>query len=161
MDGVAVTAHEGLPEGITDVVAWGDHTYVRKYDEGKKAAQPYLHQHGPSCEGHECVELELGAVGTALRVSALEARCGELEAMQPREWTAETIKDAPEGYYRCKYFGRGVFEDNNRPLWDIDESIKHAETRKAKGLGAVVGLPIAYFGPVPQPSSNSRKEGEG
>ncbi len=146
-----MTAHEGLPEGLNATFMWNRFRHEHVLDD----------HDGEDCEDLGCTQFEVVPSGTRSRISALEARCGELEAMQPREWTAETIKDAPEGYYRCKYFGRGVFEDNNRPLWDIDESIKHAETRKAKGLGAVVGLPIAYFGPIPQPSSNSRKEGEG
>ncbi len=165
-----MTAHEGLPEAWRDFpnklqavrgldntpgdcpsAVWGavagvgdGYQYFRVWsdveglDHGKFASEVVTRYN------------EAPALRSAL--SALEARCGELEAMQPREWTAETIKDAPEGEYDVEYF---VPEDDDAywrkamsELFFVKKDFERGDIRRA-------------FGPIPQPPSNSRKEGEG
>ncbi len=108
----------------------------------------------------QCVEVENNPLGTRSALSALEARCGELEAMQPREWTAETIKGAPEGLY----FGKSADKwrtDRSFSKMIIDGFLAAANAQRGRGEEGPRFPYTHYFGPIPQPSSNSRKEGEG
>ncbi len=62
--------------------------------------------------------------------------CDALLAQAPKEWTAEEIKDAPEGEYRVKNFAGW-----NRGLQTKEECLWNSRGYKED----------KYFGPIPPP----------
>ncbi len=71
----------------------------------------------------------------------------------PKVWSPAEILTAPQGRYRSKYPSMGWPNNGDRPLWDILNAITNAETRAKDGKPPVVGMPIAYYGPLSQPES--------
>ncbi len=74
-------------------------------------------------------------------------------AVQPREWTAETIAGAPEGEYRIGELVNGNWS------WD-----RWREKMKSSCLILLKGIPgseayLNFFGPIPQPPINGDHDG--
>lgn len=86
----------------------------------------------------------------AIQRDSLLREVEELKAAIPRVWTAETIKDAPEGEYRCKYSGKWSV-NGTRPKYDIIHQMEADKIRKLHGASQVTRQDDEFFGPRPQP----------
>ncbi len=85
-------------------------------------------------------------------------------AVQPREWTAETIAGAPEGGYHLAFAN----DDSKGDHWDLhfdncDDDIPNAFVRYSKTEAIQTmkdyGSITRFFGPIPQPPIHGDHDG--
>ena len=88
-------------------------------------------------------------------VRPLLSKIAELEAQQPRVWTAETIGDAPEGEYRCNYDDKWSV-NGTRPKHDIIHQMEADKVRISHGAKPVMKWNYLFFGPIPQPTTEAQ-----
>ena len=111
-------AIQGLPRGAPETIRF----YTRnKWLESMSAAP---------LAGEDFIVLEITTIGTRARLVALEAA-------QPRVWDAETIGDAPDGWYR-RNSGDGIWTEN-------------VHEKKGCVMDANIRPLWKFFGPQPQP----------
>lgn len=82
---------------------------------------------------------------TLLAARRLATACQRLLDERPKVWTAETIEDAPEGFYRMKR----IYADSQESEW-TDFTLSNLPAKAA--LSKTLELPVfdAAFGPIPQ-----------
>ncbi len=75
----------------------------------------------------------------------------------PYLFDAETIADAPDGFYRCYHPDLGCWgRHGDLSKADIMDQIAHAKTRRSLGKEPILRMPSHYFGPTIQPPNPER-----
>ncbi len=135
----------GLPEGVPTMVAWSKFRGIHRADE-----------HGAlSCHAIGCTPLEIHPIGFGAELAALraptergaEAPCAFCSHWPhpdaPHEWNADTIKDAPEGFYQILKVS-GEWSEYKKTKATVIEDWEEFPRNNNRA-----------FGPIPQPETST------